>query len=419
MSDVTFLSPRKDQAILTTHVEVLTRAGRETGVVNGNLLAASSPADMDVQVDAGRIKIAGAPMDVDAGAGTITAAHATLPRIDIIYRDTDGAVQVAAGTPAVIEDVKGLGEWRSYTSPVPAADIPDGAILGAVYVPAECAAITTAYIWMFAGGVGDIAAVVGDPGVDTRPASEKAVRDGLDTCAPAAQGVTNGDTHDHAGGDGAQISHANLSNIGTNAHSVIDLFIASKAASSGLASLDAGSRVVQNPKLHAADHASGGSDTVKLDDLAAPDDNTDLDASPTKHGLFPKFPNTRQALLGDKTWITRTFAVGFPFGDGSAVLLGQSCAWPIPIACKIVAAEIRSLDAAGAPLSGSITCALHKHARDAAIGDAVDSFALASATNMQETGLDIAVAAGDYLTVVISGITSCKQIVCSLTLEAT
>ena len=123
------------------------------------------------------------------------------------------------------------------------------------------------------------------------------------TYAAAALGVTNGNSHDHAGGDGAQIaysglsglptlaqneagaannfltaynsttgafskaqptwanidkatssiadittrSHTALTDIGTNAHSAIDTFIASKAAASGLASLDAGSLVVQNP----------------------------------------------------------------------------------------------------------------------------------------------------------------------------
>lgn len=61
------------------------------------------------------------------------------------------------------------------------------------------------------------------------------------------RGVTNGDSHDHNGGDGAQIDHVNLANKGTNTHAQVDTFIASKAAASGLASLDASSLVVQNP----------------------------------------------------------------------------------------------------------------------------------------------------------------------------
>jgi hypothetical protein len=65
--------------------------------------------------------------------------------------------------------------------------------------------------------------------------------------APAAQGVTNGNSHDHDGGDGAQVDHTKLGNIGTNTHGTIDLFLASKGAASGLASLDSSSKVSQNP----------------------------------------------------------------------------------------------------------------------------------------------------------------------------
>lgn len=39
---------------------------------------------------------------------------------------------------------------------------------------------------------------------------------------------------------------------------------------------------------HSARHESGGDDAIKLDDLAAPDDNDTLDASTTAHGLAPK-----------------------------------------------------------------------------------------------------------------------------------
>jgi hypothetical protein len=44
--------------------------------------------------------------------------------------------------------------------------------------------------------------------------------------------------------------------------------------------------------------------TVKLDDFAAPDDNTDLDASAAAHGLLPKLENTgTKYLRDDGTWV--------------------------------------------------------------------------------------------------------------------
>jgi hypothetical protein len=44
---------------------------------------------------------------------------------------------------------------------------------------------------------------------------------------------------------------------------------------------------------------------IKLDDLGVPDDNTDLNASTTRHGLLPKLSgNADHALKGDGTWAT-------------------------------------------------------------------------------------------------------------------
>ena len=65
---------------------------------------------------------------------------------------------------------------------------------------------------------GDITGTIGDQ-TDLTPANIGA--------APAAQGVTNGDSHDHSGGDGAQIAYSSLSGLptlGTAAAEDVDAF---------------------------------------------------------------------------------------------------------------------------------------------------------------------------------------------------
>ena len=61
----------------------------------------------------------------------------------------------------------------------------------------------------------------------------------------------------------------------------------------------------RTPTSHATSHQSGGSDVIKLDDLASPDDNTDLDATASAHGLLPKLSGTATEYLdGSGSWST-------------------------------------------------------------------------------------------------------------------
>lgn len=68
----------------------------------------------------------------------------------------------------------------------------------------------------------------------------------------------------------------------------------------------------RTPTAHNTSHQSGGSDAIKLDDLAAPDDNTDLDASTSKHGLLKKLGGgTTDFLRADGAWAAPTFGASY------------------------------------------------------------------------------------------------------------
>lgn len=59
------------------------------------------------------------------------------------------------------------------------------------------------------------------------------------------------------------------------------------------------------PAPHASTHQAGGSDAIRLDDLAAAEDNTDLNATTSMHGLLPKLSGSAgDVLKGDGTWGT-------------------------------------------------------------------------------------------------------------------
>jgi hypothetical protein len=60
----------------------------------------------------------------------------------------------------------------------------------------------------------------------------------------------------------------------------------------------------RTPTAHAVSHQGGGADAIKLDDLAAPDDNTDLNATTLRHGLLPKLSGQNaEFLAGDGAYL--------------------------------------------------------------------------------------------------------------------
>lgn len=98
-------------------------------------------------------------------------------------------------------------------------------------------------------GQGTITASFGANGLVISPAEYSSVNNATSELQAQITTATGSiTTHTHTGSDGTtQVSHTNLTNKGTQTHTQIDDFIASKASASGIASLDANSLVVQNP----------------------------------------------------------------------------------------------------------------------------------------------------------------------------
>ncbi len=82
----------------------------------------------------------------------------------------------------------------------------------------------------------------------------------------------------------------------------------------------------RTPTAHASTHQSGGSDAIKLDDLATPDDNTDLDATTGRHGLLPKLGGgTTNFLRADGSWAAP--ASGGNVSSAGTPTSGQIAEW--------------------------------------------------------------------------------------------
>ena len=112
------------------------------------------------------------------------------------------------------------------------------------------------------------------------------------------------------------LNHSDLGGIGATDHhsNANDPLAGEKAALAGTSGTpgsgnkyvtDADSRNsnARTPTAHASTHKSGGSDSIKLDELATPDDNTNLNATTSRHGLLLKLGGgTTNFLRADGSW---------------------------------------------------------------------------------------------------------------------
>jgi hypothetical protein len=111
------------------------------------------------------------------------------------------------------------------------------------------------------------------------------------------------------------------------------------------------------PGAHHTAHESGGADSIKLDDFAAPDDNTDLNVSTSAHGLTPKAPNDKGLVLrGDAAWKRPTRIIAYRvYAEAGAWTSGDGVAYiPIPAALDgydvtAVTAMVETASTSGTP----------------------------------------------------------------------
>jgi hypothetical protein len=127
-------------------------------------------------------------------------------------------------------------------------------------------------------------------------------------------------THENGGSD--QISVAGLLGVLGNPQPPI----IGATGTTAVAGNDARLTDARTPLAHAPSHKSGGSDSIKLDELAAPTDVTTLNAATTQHGLLPKLSgNVSDVLRGDGTFGTAPAGPsGAPVISTAEVSLGSA-----------------------------------------------------------------------------------------------
>ena len=143
-------------------------------------------------------------------------------------------------------------------------------------------------------------------------------------------------THAHTGGLGAQIAYSSLSGLPTLGGAA-SLNIGTTAGTVA-AGNDSRLSDQRSPTAHSTTHKSGGSDTIKLDELAAPTDVTTLNATVSAHGLLPKLGGgTTNYLRADGTWAQP--AGGGGGGTSSGLVISEATSIGGAMSCYFVEAS--------------------------------------------------------------------------------
>ena len=370
MATLDWIKISKGQQLTDAHIASMARGDFGYHVISGCDVNQSETPGMSVVVDSGYVQLGYSHAQTAVGSTTVVIATAdvTYPRMDVIYINTSGIPSVYAGTPTAISP-SSKTNFKEMATPAPGTSIPSGIPIALVYVGAGVTSITNSVIWD-----------IGSHGGYFVEAPTTTTSGKVPYWSSTAKTLTDGYT------------------VGTSA--------------SNLVQLDGSARLPAVSGYNLTNTATTAVLTTVGDTLARGASGLTRIAKGTTGQAYLQGAST-------PTWTTRTFDVAFPFGDGINVMYAGSQSIRIPIGATIVAARIRSFDSTGALVSGSVTCSLYRHAINGTIGSAIDSFVVSSTNYYQETGLSLAVTAGYWLTVITSSITSCKQIVLSLTLEAT
>jgi hypothetical protein len=147
MANVGSIATARGEQFTHAHVASLSRCNSGFYVLSGCDVHQAGTPGLSVVVDSGYISsgFATARKTVSGGTLTVATPDGSLPRMDVVYLDTNGTPGIYAGTPTAISPSTET-DFKKMASPSPGPNIPSGIILSLVYVPAGATQILDANI---------------------------------------------------------------------------------------------------------------------------------------------------------------------------------------------------------------------------------------------------------------------------------